>query len=231
MATKEIQLANDKLPAHLQGMEESRGNENVEMDSMAMPRLKLIQKASNEVDPNHTDYMDGIKIGDFYNNLTQENYGNTFYAINVHFKNEYVAWKKMEKGGGLVGSFTTIPDAQEAVNNAAEKDGTNPEHYDINQTHTHVLLIKDGKTGELSSPILFDFASSKLRVSKTWNSQLQMKGGDRFAGLWQLKSIGTANRQGQSFMNLEVSFTGWAHEEDYKRAEKLYTEIEQAGSI
>ena len=32
-------------------------------------------------------------------------------------------------------------------------------------------------------------------------------------------------------MNLEVSFTGWAHEEDYKRAEKLYTEIEQAGSI
>ena len=27
MATKEIQLANDKLPAHLQGMKESRGNE------------------------------------------------------------------------------------------------------------------------------------------------------------------------------------------------------------
>ena len=44
MATKEIQLASDKLPAHLKGIEEGRGNENVETDSMAIPRLKLIQK-------------------------------------------------------------------------------------------------------------------------------------------------------------------------------------------
>ena len=231
MATKEIQLASDKLPAHLQRMEESRGNENVKTDSMAIPRLKLIQKASHEVDPNHADYVDGIKIGDFYNGLTQDNYGSELYAINVHFKSEYVVWKKREFGSGFGGNFDTMADAQEAVSNIAQQQGTNPEHYDINPTHNHVLLIKDSKTGELSKPVVFNLDRSKLRVSRAWNSQLQMKGGDRFAGLWQLKSVGTQNKNGDSFMILDVAFTGWAHEEDYKRAEELYTEIEQAGSI
>ncbi len=231
MATKEIQLASDKLPAHLKGIEEGRGNENVEINSMAIPRLKLIQKASHEVDPHHTDYRDDIKIGDFYNDLTQDNYGNELYAINVHFKSEYVVWKKREFGAGFGGNFDTMADAQEAISNITQQQGTSPDHYDINPTHNHVLLIKDSKTGELSKPVVFNLDRSKLRVSKSWNSQLQMKGGDRFAGLWQLKSVSTQNKKGDTFMILDVAFTGWAHEEDYKRAEELYTEIEQAGSM
>ena len=58
------------------------------------------------------------------------------------------------------------------------------EDYDINETHAHIILVKDPETGELErSPAIMDFASSKLRVSKAWNSQIGMKGGDRFAGL------------------------------------------------
>jgi hypothetical protein len=67
-----------------------------------------------------------------------------------------------------------------------------------------------------------DFASSKLRVSKAWNSQIGMKGGDRFAGLWKVSGVPTENKMGKAFMNCEVSFVGWAQEEDYKAAEGLY---------
>jgi hypothetical protein len=49
-----------------------------------------------------------------------------------------------------------------------------------------------------------------------------MKGGDRFAGLWKIKSVAVENRMGNAFMNLDVEFVGWAQEEDYKVAEKLY---------
>ena len=43
----------------------------------------------------------------------------------------------------------------------------------------------DPSTGELGIPFIMDFASSKLRVSRSWNSQIQTKGGDRFASLWK----------------------------------------------
>ena len=34
--------------------------------------------------------------------------------------------------------------------------------------------------------------------------------------------VPTENKMGKAFMNCEVSFVGWAQEEDYKAAEALY---------
>ena len=65
-----------------------------------------------------------------------------------------------------------------------------------------------------------DFASSKLRISRNWNSQIGMKGGDRFAGLWKLKSQAVENRMGNAFMNLDVEFVGWSQEDDYKNVDR-----------
>ena len=66
-----------------------------------------------------------------------------------------------------------------------------------------------------------DFSNTKLRVSKTWNSQIGMKGGDRFSGLWMMKSV-TVERNGNTWLNLDVSFVGWAQDEDYAKAEAVY---------
>ena len=67
-----------------------------------------------------------------------------------------------------------------------------------------------------------DFSRSKLRVSKAWNSQIGMKGGDRFAGLWKLYPVSTANRAGEQFLNLGIDFHGWCIKEDYEAAETLF---------
>ena len=86
-----------------------------------------------------------------------------------------------------------------------------------------MLLLKDPNTGDLDrAPSIMDFASSKLRVSKAWNSQIGMKGGDRFAALWNVSGVPTENKMGKAFMNCEVSFVGWAQESDYKAAEAMY---------
>jgi len=49
-----------------------------------------------------------------------------------------------------------------------------------------------------------------------------MRGGDRFAGLWKVSGVSTENKMGKAFMNCEVSWVGWAMEEDYNAAEALY---------
>jgi hypothetical protein len=208
----------DTLPAHLKAVEGAgRGNENVG-SNVQIPRVKLLQKMSNEVDKHHAAYIEGCEPGHLVNTLTNENYGNDIYAISLHFKTEFVVWRKLDAGGGYGGAFDSHAAAQEYVDTQDK-----PSDYDINETHAHILLLKNAETGELErSPVIMDFASSKLRVSKAWNSQIGLKGGDRFAGLWKVSGVPTENKMGKAFMNCEVSFVGWAQENDYKVAEKMY---------
>jgi len=208
----------DALPAHLQDKQGiGRGNENVG-SNVQIPRIKLLQKMSNEVDKHHGSFVEGCEPGHLVNTLTNHNYGNDLYCISLHFKTEFVVWRQLDVGGGYGGAFTTHEEAQAYVD-AQDK----PAEYDINETHAHVILVKNPETGALENSVaIMDFASSKLRVSKAWNSQIGMRGGDRFAALWKVSGVSTENKMGKAFMNCEVAFVGWAQEADYKVAEGLY---------
>ena len=92
------------------------------------------------------------------------------------------------------------------------------------------MLRKNEFTGDIDrTPFLLDFAASKLRVSREWNTQLQKVGGDRFSALWKISSKQTQNRAGQGFQNLEVKYVGWAQDEDYEKAKELYSSVSQRG--
>ena len=89
-----------------------------------------------------------------------------------------------------------------------------------------LLELKDPETGELlKTPFLMDFASSKLRVSREWNTQIGQLGGDRFSALWKLSSLQTQNRAAQKFYNLNAENQGWVTEEDYEYAKEVYTKL------
>ena len=65
----------DELPAHLKLVEGAgRGNENVGQN-VQIPRIKLLQKMSNEVDKHHGSYVEGCEPGHMVNTLTNQNYG------------------------------------------------------------------------------------------------------------------------------------------------------------
>lgn len=219
MTNKSIALAiaEDKVPAHIKQEGVGRGNENVG-SHVTIPRVKLLQKMSDEVDKHHGNYVQGAEPGHFLNTLTGTNYGEEMYALSITFKNEFVVWRNRDAGGGFLGTFESNAAAQEAINQQEK-----PADYDITETHTHLLLLVNPETGEIdTTPVIMDFASSKLRISRNWNSQIGMKGGDRFSGLWKIRSVAVENRMGNAFMNLDVSFVGWAKEEHYKKAEALY---------
>ena len=215
-----VQLVSKDVPAHVvKGT--GLGNEEVGKEHLQTPRVKLIQTMSNEVDKNHSEYIENLSPGDFLNSVTKENYGTEMYVLNVKFTEDFVVWKKREIGGGLLGNFKSLAEATDYLNS----NDLDVDQHDIIQTQSHLLMQKDPSTGELGIPFIMDFASSKLRVSRSWNSQIQTKGGDRFASLWKMKSVQTANKVGQKFMNLTVEFEGWATEDDYLEAKKLYESL------
>jgi len=212
-----VALVASQLPAHVLQDGSGLGNENVGQH-VTIPRVKLLQKMSDEVDKYSSKHIEGAEPGHFLNSLTGQNYGEELYVISLLFKNEYVVWRNRDAGGGILGSFSSLGDAQQAI-----KGQEKPQDYTITDTHSHVLLIKNPESGELDrTPVIMDFSSSKMRISRNWNSMIGVKGGNRFAGLWKLKSVSVTNKAGAQFMNLEPEWVGWATEEDYTYAKSVY---------
>src|SRR6056300_1399573 len=145
----DIALESDKVPAHVQAGG-GLGNENVTADHLQTPRVKQLQQLSNEVDENHSEHIEGSKPGDFINTITRENYGKDIYVMNVKFTEEFVAWKKREKGGGLAGTYATEKDAIDTLT----AQGLNPDDFDITQTQSHLSIMKDAETGNLDTPFI-----------------------------------------------------------------------------
>ena len=215
--SNDISVVTSKVPAHVK--EGSKlGNENVSSEHISVPRVKLLQKMNNEVDPNHSEYIDGAKEGDFINTVTGENYGSSMYVVNVFFKEEYVVWRKREEGGGLVGNFTTRTEAEQYLeDNALELD-----KHDITQTQIHTLLRLDDATQKVSDiPFLFDCASSKLKVSREWNTKIIKQGGDRFAYLWKMSSVPQSNAKG-SWVNIDIEGVDWLKDDIYEGVKTFY---------
>ena len=216
-----IALTSTSVPAHVKEAS-GLGNENVTSDHLQTPRVKLLQQLSNEVDPNHEDYLEGAKPGDFVNTVTNQLLGREIYVINLLFKEEFVVCRKLSEGGGLKGIFTTQKEAMDYLT----AEDLKAEDHDIVQTQSHTLLMKDPNTGDLvKTPFLMDFASSKLRVSREWNTQIAQLGGDRFSSLWKLASVQTQNRAAQKFYNLSVENQGWVLDEDYNYAKSVYDTV------
>ena len=216
-----IALTSTSVPAHVKEAA-GLGNENVTSDHLQTPRVKLLQQLSNEVDPNHEDHLEGAKPGDFVNTVTNKLLGRELYIINLLFKEEFVVWRKLSEGGGLKGIFTTQKEAMDYLT----AEDLKAEDHDIVQTQSHTLLMKDPNTGDLvKTPFLMDFASSKLRVSREWNTQIAQLGGDRFSSLWKLASVQTQNRAAQKFYNLSVENQGWVLDEDYNYAKSVYDTV------
>ena len=106
MSETAISLVSNSVPAHVKEAS-GLGNENVGAEHLQTPRVKLLQQMNSEVDENHDAYVEGAKPGHFLNSVTNENYGTELYVINMHFKEDFVLWKKRDAGGGLVGTYNS----------------------------------------------------------------------------------------------------------------------------
>ena len=61
--SNDISIVTSTMPAHLK-KGTNLGNENISSEHLSTPRLKQLQQLSNEVDENHSEYIDGAKVGE-----------------------------------------------------------------------------------------------------------------------------------------------------------------------
>lgn len=211
--------------------ESTRGQENVGVDDLTIPRLSVIQDLSPQRKKNDPEYIEGAEEGMLFNTVTNELYGTGVDFVPCYFRKEWVIWKLQAAGGGFEGSFDTEAEAITEFNaqgyaddmvkipNVPEKVCAH-EIIDMGQ-HFGLVVHDDGKLEE----IVISMSKSKMKVSRQFNTIVKMAGGDRFSRVYKIGVVEDENSAGQNYFNLSVAVLGFVPEPIYRAAEKMYESI------
>lgn len=173
-----------------------QGSENVSLDDLAIPRIKVLQKLSPEIDPTSGDYIEGAQVGMLCNTVTNE-LSTSLFVVNLYYDRQVVVWKKRKLGGGIFGSFANAEDAIMALDSAAE----NEDNYDLVDTPMHVVYMIDEEFNHTGNAII-DFPSTKQKISKKWNTMIkdeERAGNPRFGTVYEVTSFEEKNSEGTHF--------------------------------
>lgn len=209
------------VPDYLKGQTGAgRGNEGVGQDDMVIPRLEIVQSQSPIKDQD-----ENAKEGFLFNTATNEVLGDTAYFIPIFFRKEWIVWKDKEEGGGYFGSFATEGEAKDRRTEKIE-DGENEDFLEIVDTPVHFGLLVSPSGAFAPQQIAISMAKSKAKVSRKWNSVIQLCGGDRFSRVYKLTTFKDKNNKNQTFYNFVVQPAGFPPETLYQLALDTYTAMQ-----
>jgi hypothetical protein len=159
-----------ELAAELTG-DSGRGFEEATRDAFAIPFLAILQDLSPQVKKSKSEYIEGAKAGQIYQNVNQA-VSDAVRVIPCHFSQVFIEWVPRNKGGGFVAAYD--PESGAAKMRTAVRDGgksTLPNGNELYDTRQHFVLeiLEDGST----RPALIAMKSSGLKISRRWMSQMQ----------------------------------------------------------
>jgi hypothetical protein len=221
-STKGKQLATTaaQMPAFMQGkVGAGRGNENIDVSDLIIPRLEIVQALSPCKQKRDPQYIEDADDGMLYNNVTRELYGDSVTVLPIYFRKEYLVWvdRKKSDGAGFRGSY---PTAELAAKKIEELDDESD--LQIVDTAQQFCILVNGDKWE---DIVLSMARSKMKIARRWNSQIKLFGGDRFSRQYKVESMEEKGKKG-TFYNFAISDLGYVGSEKlFKFAEYRYNQI------
>ena len=227
-----------KLPEHLKNAT-GKGMENVDQSTLVLPRVKLLQDMSPEVKKASDRRIDGAEAGHLMLSTSSELYEEMF-VINLKLRTGFVAFSEdtnmpfRAMGSDAEGGDGLFP-SKEKAEQALIFEGVSPDKiisspgqqaprdgYTLLESHRDYVLVLDPETNGVKTPAVIDFIKTKVAISKNWNTMIATQGGDRYSSVWRVgPKVQTWGDN--SWYNYDVSFHGWATDELYGEADKVYT--------
>ena len=176
-----------EVPSYLE-TDSPLGTEHLTTDDVAMPRLSLAQAMSDQVNPTHSDYIDGLKVGDFFNSVSGTNYtsGPLRFSILCSYAPRGIEFAPMEQGGGVV-------DLDVPLNDARMMFGPKGEPPIATRFYDYILMLNPGQKEDVISMSL---ARSGVKAAKSLNGLVRMRGTAIFTGIYTAESISKTSQQG-----------------------------------
>ena len=179
-----------------------------------MPRLALAQALSPELDPSSPKYIDGLKVGDAFNNLTGEVYGKTPLEVVIVRADlpRYVEFNPREAGGG-------IKDYNVPAHDPRTQFGPNGEKPAATKFMEYVALL-----GPAHEPIALSFKGSGLKAAKQLNGLIKLANMPSFGMKFILTPVIEKNAKG-AFAVLNVRPAGFVDKDTFEYASAVYESI------
>jgi hypothetical protein len=188
------------------------GNENVTSEDVIVPRIALAQSNSFELKKSHAKYIEGLEQGEFFNTATKEIYGKALRVINVHYFRSRIRWNGKEIGAGI------LCRSDDGANGIGDPGGAcascefSKFNTDEDDSRPSCMMFMNfpclviGAKGEVDPAgiVIYSMKSLSIKTGKHWNTLVNIKNLDRFAGVYKLTSVEDHRASGDSFQpNIE----------------------------
>ena len=239
--------ATDVIPSWMQD-DAGLGTEAIGTDAMEMPRVKLLQALSPELDDN-----EALRAGMWFHTITEEEYGKELTIIPCYSTLSYILWRPQDDGGGILaraddGVHWSPPDAifnvrlkggQEVTWKTAKTVaasrlhlfGTeNPEDPASHPAAVAMINVACLCPDMLDTgPFVVTFQRSGHSVGKKFMSNLKMSRIPSFGRMFNLTSVKIDGPSGP-YLEPRVKAVGRVEDEElYARCKEMYLIFKQQG--
>ena len=183
------------------------GLEAARPEDFQIPRLQLSQAMSPQLLRSKAEYIPGLMVGQYYNTVTQEIYGDTINVIPVRYNFSRLLFldnqlKCQSKNGRDGGSEAPLCDACPHSKWGSGKDGNGTACKEYRN-----WLVLEATTGQ---PMSMSFKSASLVVAKTWATLIsgrkfklpngQSVPAPAFSTVYELRSVEKTSPRGTFFI-------------------------------
>lgn len=201
------------------------GRENITAEDILLPRLEVVQALSEAWQEDKPGYIPGAKVGDLINSVTKEIYPRPVQFVPVQFKKDFNLWKLRKFGGGFMGSYSTMAEAQAELE--LRVPASEREQYEILDTPLFFGLIPvyDGETLVDMHRVSLSMPRTKAKHARRLNSLIDLTHEDAYNRVYAIGTTNDKNKQGQEFKNYTIDQLGYPSLDMVKAAEAFYKQI------
>lgn len=236
-------VAEQQMPAFLQGKTRTdmRG---IGAEDVSMPRIKLLQALSPEVQEGTMDQMTGLeaKAGEFWHSLADRSLGDAFTFVPILVRKRYILWDPAEgtNNGDILarsndGVHWNPPSGKFDVKLSKMKNHVATWELKPTVAESGLHLFGSSDPDDPNSPpaavLCYDFLvhplaypelspsviicqKTQIVPTKKLLGKLKMGAVPVYGRRIQVESVDATNAAGQAFKNLRFSLVGYLEDED-----------------
>lgn len=212
--TKAVTVANPGavIPAYIQ-QGDRRGQEQMTRDDIRMPRLTIAQGLSKQVIESEAVYIEGLKVGHAFNDLTNEIYGKGPLRI-VVVRADPPRWVEFDENRQVIDPSVKPGDSRTLFRTNSQTGKREPPI--ATQFYDYVLLL-----GPEKEPIAMSMKGTAIREAKRLNGLIKAKPVPIFACYYDLSVTEQKNKQGVWYI-FSVHQAGFVDADTYSYAEQAF---------
>lgn len=243
--------ADTNLPAFMRN-DADLGKENIRQQDMEIPRLKLMQGLSPEL-----EQFDGLRPGHFFHPAAEFIFDGPFRAVPVYMDMRYILWRPRDSGGGILARADDgvhwSPSSGEFTVQLDKKDGGHTVTWRLAPTVQQSGLANWGTMypGDPNSPpaatlmynfllafpdepdllpAVLSFQRSSIKIGRRFNTKLKTVRAPLFGTVWEFSAVKDTNASGDNFFNLDVKGAGLVEDQNlYEQYKNLYDSVSNKG--